>query len=149
MLMAAPDRTDSKSGFVEEPNWDFMSLSTSDRDETTSVHRLEGRSAFQRPQNSRQHSVEMVNPGGTARPMADISARFAPFPPKICLSDTVPSTSLQPKKEIGGWSNPSSACTLSMDVDGDGDVAVCNGVVGRPRPVHRMPSFRRFVVQVW
>lgn len=31
--------------------------------------------------NSRQVSVVMVRPGGTDRPMRDISARFAPLPP--------------------------------------------------------------------
>ena len=34
-----------------------------------------------------QHSVVTVKPGGTERPMEDISARLAPFPPRRDLAE--------------------------------------------------------------
>jgi hypothetical protein len=43
-------------------------------------------------------AVEMVKPGGTGRPIDDISARFAPLPPSSVLSPSPPSETPPPKR---------------------------------------------------
>ena len=88
MEMAAPDRTDSSRGAVGSPSLRPMSFSTACNLATAASHTPDGST---RPclWNALHTSVVMVKPGGTARPMADISARLAPLPPsKNCRTET-------------------------------------------------------------
>jgi hypothetical protein len=80
MEMAAPERTDRSNGALASPSVRPMSCSTRCNLATAASHTPAGST---RPclWNALHTSVVIVNPGGTARPMADISAKLAPLPP--------------------------------------------------------------------
>jgi hypothetical protein len=133
ILIAAPDRTDRSNGLSGDPKDDAISSSTAPKEYTTCSHKPSGNSCCQSLQYRSQHSVVIVNPGGTDNPSADISAKLAPFPPKIrfLLSSVVVVVEIAhwplPKGEMGVYSNPSSrptSCTVR-----EGVVAVKSVVV--------------------
>ena len=118
--MAAPDRTDNNKGFSGDPNSDFISSCTASIEWTISSHNGFGKALFHDAslQYRSQHSVVIVNPGGTDSPKSDISLRFAPFPPKTRFASLpkLESGAPFPKGAIGVYSNPSSAPTWAAAV---------------------------------
>ena len=80
VLTAAPERTETSNGLVEEPNSLPISFSTTFKLLNTFVHVPFG--SFLSCELKALHtSVVRVNPGGTDRPIALIPARLAPLPP--------------------------------------------------------------------
>ena len=79
-LTAAPDRTETRSGLDGSPRVAPITSSTVLRPSNTSSQRPSG-NMLPFTLYSWHVSVVMVRPGGTERPMLDISARLAPFPP--------------------------------------------------------------------
>src|SRR5450756_3225406 len=78
---AAPERTDTSSGFCAEPNFLPSLPSSLARCSLISFLRVSGMSPTLR--YSGHISVEIVKPGGTGSPIFVISARPAPFPPRM------------------------------------------------------------------
>ncbi|VEU34745.1 unnamed protein product [Pseudo-nitzschia multistriata] len=115
MLIAAPERTDNSRGFSGDPNLDCISSSTASIESKISSINGFGRDLFHSSskQYRSQHSVVMVKPGGTDSPNSDISARLAPFPPKIRLASfpRLASAAPFPNGAIGAYSKPRSEPT--------------------------------------
>src|SRR6185503_20589961 len=93
----APERTDTSSGLLVEPNLRpavFSSLRTW----LSISDSIAGVSLRPFSYHSMQAVVVMVNPGGTGRPALAISARLAPLPPSRSRSVRSPSDLAPPKK---------------------------------------------------
>ncbi len=97
MDTAAPDRTDTSSGFGPEPKVLPVSFSRRATLLSTSCCSPAGH-LLPSLLNSSHASVEIVNPGGTGNPSELISARFAPLPPRSCFISVLPSALPPPKK---------------------------------------------------
>lgn len=81
MEIAAPDRTETSNGRSRSPNLRPISSSIVLTPSKTRFQTFLGKTWFA-SWKAAQTSVVTVNPGGTERPIADISAKFAPFPPR-------------------------------------------------------------------
>ena len=99
MDVGAPERTDTRSGLSAAPNFRPVASSRRTRLRPTSSSSPWGHSpsAWRK---MRQHSVEMVNPGGTGSPALLMAARLAPLPPRTSLRSGSPSVRPAPKKYV-------------------------------------------------
>ena len=77
---AAPERTETSSGFDVSPKARFVSFSSVATLRFTSSIRPAG--SLPDALYAAHCSVVMVKPGGTGRPIELMSARFAPLPPR-------------------------------------------------------------------
>ena len=93
----APERTESRSGFVLSPNLAPKISSVFFTPASTSA--FKSSIVFSSPSlfHSAQTSVVIVNPAGTGTPIRFISARFAPLPPRRFFISVLPSAFPFPK----------------------------------------------------
>ncbi|CAB4690003.1 unannotated protein [freshwater metagenome] len=75
----APERTETRSGFLGFPN--SLSKLFSKAFNELSISPLSPFGTSPDARNSLHACVVIVNPGGTGSPMRTISAKFAPLPP--------------------------------------------------------------------
>jgi hypothetical protein len=85
----APDRTDTSSGSAGSPSFFPRAASRAVRCSATSASKPAGTDPDSK--YARHASVEIVNPGGTGRPILTISARLAPLPPSRSFWSLPPS----------------------------------------------------------
>jgi hypothetical protein len=95
----APERTETSSGSAASPNV-LPTVFSMWRSASATSARSSGEKSEPPAKYFTHSSVVIVKPGGTGRPIAAISARFAPLPPVIVLSLARGSSDFAPPPKV-------------------------------------------------
>src|SRR6266404_4051067 len=110
--IAAPERTETRSGSLGSPSFFFVVFSIVASPRSTCSQRPGGN--LPPPLKYALHAaVVIVNPGGTGRPAFVISARPAPLPPRSVRRFALPSALPPAKRYTHFWARAFGAAFLA------------------------------------